>query len=80
LGFPESYKQRVETICKLVKDDAEGGSPDDPDALSSEQQRFTVLSEALNDLIGLIPTNRWIDQGNGITGRKSSGIPQPEIW
>jgi hypothetical protein len=55
LGFPESYKQRVETICNLVKDVAEGGSPDHPDALSSEQQRFTVLSAALNDLIGLIP-------------------------
>ena len=56
LGFPESYKQKVEKVCELVKDEAGSAwSPEDPDVLSSEQERYTVLSSALNDLTGLIP-------------------------
>lgn len=55
-GFPESYREKVEKICEEVRGDADSSwSREDPDVLSSEQERFTVLSTALNDLVGLIP-------------------------
>jgi hypothetical protein len=56
LGFPESYRERIEKICEQVKSEADSSwSYQDSDALSSEQERFTILSTALNDLVGIIP-------------------------
>jgi hypothetical protein len=56
LGFPESYRERIQQVCEEVKSEADSSwSYQDSDALSSEQERFTILSTALNDLVGLIP-------------------------
>jgi hypothetical protein len=55
-GFPEKYQAKIETIIKLIDDEIRSDwSPDDPEELGSEAERFRDLAGALDQLVGVIP-------------------------